>query len=462
VLVRPDASHPYWRARYVDEGGRTVKTRLDPLVLTTAEARRDWCVRRSKGLARERMDHAASPGVPRIVRKQLDTAVKDYLEAGKNRLRPTTLVIYRLAAGLLVAWAKREGFEHTDEVTATTLPGFRDYLNARRKRPSSSGKARGSRIATREKLAPASINSQLRAVKTMLNDFRIRGLVPLSSDVITDNLKPVPEPREAPEFLTPAQCHALLEAALRHDAETFAVTRDEQAQGVSGGTLRYEAIAPFVALTLLTGMRRAEVIALKWRSVDLTSLDADGKVAGEIRLLASETKTHTARTIRLDVCPTIPKLLAAMKRHAGRGEYVFGGRSPWPATLVESTRRRLLGTVPETPKKANPMKVRKVKPTVCYEAPEFTWHQLRSTCATYQCNAPGLFGDAAHFISAKRLGHSVLISEKHYAGLISVSREAKTLEACMGVEKVMSKVLASVGVGVDSDSADSDSAAAGR
>lgn len=63
-----------------------------------------------------------------------------------------------------------------------------------------------------------------------------------------------------------------------------------------------------------------------------------------------------------------------------------------------------------------------------------TWQLLRSTCSTYLTNAPSIAGAAAVFVSAKRCGHSVMVAKKHYAGLVSVSREARTLEAAMGIE----------------------------
>jgi hypothetical protein len=59
VLIKPDpmGDHPTWRARYFDpDTGRSVKERLDPVTLSTAEARRDWAVRKSKALTRRRFE----------------------------------------------------------------------------------------------------------------------------------------------------------------------------------------------------------------------------------------------------------------------------------------------------------------------------------------------------------------------------------------------------------------------
>jgi len=405
--------------------------------LPTAETRRDWAIEKSKWLAHEKMDLAV--GGPRVVRKPLTEAVADYFKGAENRLRDNTLALYRAASELLLAWAKKEGIATTDALTATKLPSFRDYLLARKKAAIKKGGKRGQRKTTIDKLKPHTINWQLRSVKTLLNDLRIRGIVPLSSDAIGDGLKPATVPREAPDFLKPVECAALLTAALEHDAETVITREDEQEfrrlaaeRGITrkalaemqpkGTTPRYSAIAPFVAVTLLTGMRVSEVLTLKWSAVDLDAMDHDGKVVGEIRLRATDTKTKYARVISLDVCPSLLALLAALRERKGNNVYVFGGKSPMTSALALASRKRLLARK-DVPK-------------------NFCWQVLRSTCATVQCNAPGLFGTAAAFVSAKRLGHSITVSEKHYAGLFAVSREARTLEAAMDVEEHMTAVSA--------------------
>ncbi len=256
-----------------------------------------------------------------------------------------------------------------------------------------------------------------------------RGTVQLSRDAIADGVKPVATLREAAEFLMPAECQKLLEAALRHDADVFAATREEHA-GLRplGTTRRYEPSAPFVATTLITGMRFGESLALKWSDVRLDALDAHGQVVGEIRLRATATKTGDARTIGLGVSPQLRALLAAIKLRAGKALYVFGDDAPMSRSLAEPSRRRLVGT---------------------FGAPTFSWQLLRSRCATIRCNAPSVLGDGAAFVSAKRLGHSTTVSEKHYAGdFQGIPRDATTLEAAMQVEAVMGQVVQQVSYGI--------------
>ena len=317
------------------------------------------------------------------MRKPLADAIKAYFETAEDKLRDSTVDLYRAATDRFKEWAEGEGILGTEALTATKLPGFRDYLLAQRKQGYVTGGKRGARKRTREKLSPQTINWQLRGVKTVLNHLRLRGVVALSRDAISDALTPTKVPRDAPEFLAAADCGRLLEAALRHDADTV-ITREEEerlrraarTQGITrkamakiqpeGTTPRHPPVAPFVATVLLTGMRVGEVLALKWSGVDLDALDADGKVAGEIRLRAGATKTAHARTIGLEVSPALRKVLAALKLRAGSPTYVFGGSRPMLRTLPEAARRRLVDT---------------------YGAPQFSWQTLRRTCGTYLTNA---------------------------------------------------------------------------
>jgi hypothetical protein len=65
---------------------------------------------------------------------------------------------------------------------------------------------------------------------------------------------------------------------------------------------------------------------------------------------------------------------------------------------------------------------------------------LRSTCGTYLTNAPGIFGAASAYRSAKQLGHSVTVAERHYVGLIRLPVSAKTLDDATGVADALQRV----------------------
>jgi integrase len=85
-----------------------------------------------------------------------------------------------------------------------------------------------------------------------------------------------------------AKCRLLLRAALEHDRVCFKETRKEHAgEAEPGSTARYAAIAPFVAVVMLSGMRRGEALNLTWRD-----FNEDERM---ILLRATATKTKRAR-----------------------------------------------------------------------------------------------------------------------------------------------------------------------
>lgn len=149
-------------------------------------------------------------------------------------------------------------------------------------------------------------------------------------------------------------------------------------------------IRDFVLLLLLSGMRRGEALGL-----------GPAHVRGDtIELRGADTKTARPRTIDLSVSSRLPKLVAAA-----------------PFGWTRDTARTELRALRETP-----------------GVPEFTWQTLRRTCGTYLACAPGIWGAASVFMTARQLGHSVAIAERHYLGRIKISPEARTLEQAMGLE----------------------------
>ena len=415
-----------WIARYVDpESGKERDQTLDLQALPTRETRTLWAKAKSKELATRRMDLAA--GVRRAPEPvSLEAAVAEYLSTAEVRLRPNTIAAYRQSLNRMLRWAARAKVTTTAQLGTKELAALRDALIAAPKATPVRGGRRGAHKPSGKRRTVPSINADLRSIKAMLGVLRKRGQLPnLHRDDIADALATLRAPRDDPPFLTPADLRRLLEAAMRHDDATFDATRREHAGADPRGTTRrYSPLAPFVAFVLLTGCRRGEALSLQWRSVDLDALDSQGRRVGEIRLCAAGTKTHRGRTIGLEVSPALRTLLSSLRLRSGGRGYVFGGETPYTVHQLTAARARLVAD---------------------FGAPEFSWKMLRSTCATYLTNAPGIFGAASIHLSSRQLGHSVAVAEKHYLGVHrGIPRDARTLDAAMQLEAALSALVGSV------------------
>lgn len=77
-----------------------------------------------------------------------------------------------------------------------------------------------------------------------------------------------------------------------------------------------------------------------------------------------------------------------------------------------------------------------------YGAPSFSWQGLRRTCGSYLTNSPGIYGSSSAYQSARRLGHSVTVAERHYLGTIKgIPHSATTLEQAMDIEPEAQEVI---------------------
>lgn len=457
VLLPPDETHVTWRARYRDpDTGKMVKQRLDPEGVRDAQARRDWAILKSRAIAKRDMLLAA--GAPRATGKTVEQGVEAYF-AAHPELREKTLLGYRAAARRLLDWAERDGVESVDEITRGRLLELRAHLAQAPRTKPAPGAKRGQRVA-RGKRNPVTVNSEMRRVHTILRYLLdAEWLAKANGDDLRRAFKPVPVAHERLDFLKRHQLQRLIEAALRHDRDTFAVTRDR----VNEAKPRHEAIAPFVAVTLLTGCRLAEAQGLEWRHVDLEAVDAAGNVVGEIHLPGATNKTRRARTLDLSVSPALRRLLAALRRRDGSKGPVFRERAPdehgkpvqYSRHLIEAARRRLVGDPerlvkrerPGTPEADGRERERsyEARPEGYGAPPEFTWQGLRRTCGTFLTCAPGLFGAASAYRSARQLGHSVTVSERHYAGLMrGIPADVRDLETAMQIGALLERVIAAV------------------
>jgi integrase len=151
-------------------------------------------------------------------------------------------------------------------------------------------------------------------------------------------------------------------------------------------------------------MRRGEAEQITWEDV---ALDVDQAC---IRL-GTWVKTRKARTVDLTVCPVAVDLMRAI-RDAKLGDYVVSGAEP----LTERQGRRWRDRMQVLSR-------------------PWTYRLLRQTAGSYLANAPGIFGGASAYRTARMLGHSVAVSEKHYLGVLpGVPASAKSIEAAMEAE----------------------------
>lgn len=237
--------------------------------------------------------------------------------------------------------------------------------------------------------AAASVNRDLTHVAACLEHLRKAGdMTRLTRDDITSGLQRLPKDFEKKTPLAVSEIRVL-------------VCNLTPPEGTEPGTvstpprIRYRA---FVLTLLLTGMRAEECRRLRPSAVDLG--------AGRITLTGAETKTRKGRVVDLAVCPLLKDVLT--------------NRTGWTSgqTFFDLTEHQ----------------VRELRETL---HPQFTFQRLRVTCGTYLTCAPGIYGGASAYMSAKRLGHSVTIAESNYVGEVTIPPEAKTLEAAMGIEDLL-------------------------
>ncbi len=78
-----------------------------------------------------------------------------------------------------------------------------------------------------------------------------------------------------------------------------------------------------------------------------------------------------------------------------------------------------------------------------YGAPAvFNYQALRRTCGTFLTCSPSIYGAASAFLSAKQLGHSVVVAEKNYVGALrKIPADAKDLEHAMNIDDLVDEVI---------------------
>lgn len=413
-LKPPTLKVPYWRARFVDpDTAKSVDVRV-PSTVSTKSQRRDWAIRKSRDLIKRQAELDA--GAVRKTGGSLEDAVALFVEKKKSELRKKTMKRYKVASNHMLAWATANGIA-LDSFGLPQLMDLREHLHDQPKRYATK---RGTTRSAGKPRSRASVNSDLRAIGTILNYLRRRKMLPrISIEDLKDGLQKYGENKAKPEFLTVHELQTLFAACERHDAETFRMTREERTENGQrktsrpGRTPRFIQIAPFALTAVLSGMRLEELCSIEWSThVDLEAIDYQQKPIGQISLRAQDTKIHEERTVFLDVSPMLRELFLALERASGGTGRVFDEIDSDVATATMKRLRKFYGA----PKR-------------------FTWQRLRATCATFLACAPAIYGAAAPFHAAQQLGHSTDIQKKHYAGRIpGIPNTVRTLEAAMQIE----------------------------
>ena len=183
----------------------------------------------------------------------------------------------------------------------------------------------------------------------VLETHPLQGLKPLRTDRLSRT-----------RYLSPAEETALREALAERDRQLKA----ERASGNAWRAARHQALLPdlakvtfadhlwpMVLLSLNTGLRRGEVLLLKWRDVNLS----------ERRLAVRGDSAKSGRTRHIPLNPEAFATLTEWRSDSESTEWVFPGQSGQPMKSIKSAWQHLL-----------------VKTGI----QDFRWHDLRHTFAS--------------------------------------------------------------------------------
>jgi integrase len=181
-------------------------------------------------------------------------------------------------------------------------------------------------------------------------------------------------------------------------------------------------LATFIFVALATGMRRGELVALRWDDLDLEHALARVRrgvvvVGGE--LVEKDTKTHQARAVDLDE-PTVEILRRHRARMETRAERL-GGRLSRRARVFSDATDGAATWHPDTATS------RWRRFTASQGHPGIRLHDLRHAMATYWLDA----GVPVHVVS-QRLGHAKVSTTSDIYGHVPDGSQAKAAVAMAG------------------------------
>lgn len=403
VILRPSACHPYYRARFTDPttgARRTMRLHgvtSHPAALAAAETLSQTLQQRGLQvtLAGGR-EYAGGTTLLVDEAKAYVAFVATKENKHGKRTSECTLRAYRDRLAEFCDWCARTGVTQLGQLSR---PGLSAWFVAQRTAPARAGALRGKPRTT------TTFNQCIKPIRQMLVAAAVAGrLTHISSDAVRDVLQRQTEPAPVPRVYSVTEMREILQAALDYD-----VHPDRQPNT--------PAIAPAVAVALLTGMRRGELskMQVRWVHFDAPSeYDPDIRTGVDlIRIPGKVTKIGLGRDVlTTQYSPLLAELLRALCDKRAPQERVL--RMGFVALGAHSHELRAHG------------------------APaDFRLKDLRSTCATYQTPLPG-----SHKAHAGRQGHTLSVAETHYLKLrTGMPAEAPNLDVVMKVQAQLRAVI---------------------
>lgn len=260
--------------------------------------------------------------------KELETSLRTDKDGGAVRRDLSAFTVKQLAE------------EYLADEAATSLKSFRStqdrlawWVNTyggERVRSLGVLKLREARDRLKPGRAPATVNRYVAAMRSCWNWGIAAGLVP--ADKAWPKRLMLTEPEGRTRYLTDAELVALLDAAKAHSPAIYAA----------------------IVVSLATGIRRGELLRLKWTDIDLEA---------PARLRVLEAKNRTPRAVHLPA--TAVDALKALRREAivgTRAVFLDGEGAPLTTHTLETPWRDVRAAA-------------KLK--------DFRWHDLRHSCASY-------------------------------------------------------------------------------
>lgn len=401
-------------ARWNDpESGKRTFLSLRSFKFTKRSQAEDWARAKAEELGLERAERAAGtyrpPPPPKTA---ISDAVRDFEGVSAQRVTAGDLAAktaddYKLAGRIFTAWAAAANVAHVEDVTAADLSRLREFVVSRPKSRPVRGRGRGAgrRTTSEDARSPASVAHDLRVLKVLLSFLRKRGTLPVTRDDIADHVPAPRVPKPVPDPLGPGDARALLEAALRYDAASN--------PAVPSSLL--------VATFLLCGVRRGELLALRWGDLDAAfSEDGTGDPDGALRIRPEGTKSKGYRLVSFRQSPAMRSLLAAWRLRSGGapGRAIFEG-------ATEDSLKAAFRAIEQR-----------------HGGPRCSPQRLRRTAGSVLTCAPRIYGGASIYQSSARLGHGPQVAARYYVGSLSgLSQDARTVEDALRIGDALGRVV---------------------